>query len=176
MSSSSTVYIGLGGNLGDPRAAIVAALDAIGALPGITVAQCSSCYRSAALTLPTDPSAWRQPDYVNAVARLETGLPPLQLLRRMQSVEKQLGRLRNGRRWAARRIDLDMLLYDDRRIRLPRLRVPHPEMARRAFVLVPLAEVAPPNMVVPGIGRLDAMLARLPDNSLECLGRCGADG
>ncbi len=176
MPSSVTAYIGLGGNLGNPRATIVTALETLDRLPGVVVEACSSCYRSAALTLPGTPGAWRQPDYVNAVARLGTRLPPLQLLRRMQGIEKRLGRLRTGRRWAARRLDLDLLLYGDRRIHLPRLRVPHPAMAERAFVLVPLAEVAPRGLRIPGVGPLDAMLAYLPDNTLESMGGCDADG
>ena len=157
-----TAYIGLGANLGAADQTIARAVEALDRMPDIAVTGCSSLYRSAAMVLsPTE----RQPDYINAVARLDTLLTPMPLLRRLQGLERRFGRLRTGRRWAARQLDLDLLLYGKQRVSLPRLAVPHPGIAERAFVLLPLAEIAPEGLIVPGYGPLDALLERLTDNS-----------
>ena len=129
-------YIGLGGNLGDPAAAMAAALRALDADPGIKVAAVSSLYRTPPWGV-TD-----QPDFLNAVAALDTKLPPRALLEACLDAERALKRVR-GLRWGPRTIDLDILLYGDARIAEEGLQVPHPRMEGRAFVIAPLAEIAP---------------------------------
>ena len=128
-------YVALGANLGDALAAVGAAFDAIADLPETEVSKRSALYRTA----PVESSG---PDYVNAVAEVRTSLAALDLLRRLQAIEAHAGRTRP---WpnAPRTLDLDLLLYGDAHIALPELQVPHPRMADRAFVLVPLAEIAP---------------------------------
>ena len=133
------ILIALGANLpsaaGAPSATIEAALATLGAAGAPALAH-SRLYRSA----PVPPSA--QPDYVNAAARLETALGPEPLLRLMLAIEARFGRVR-GARDAARTLDLDLIAYGARIIDAPGLAVPHPRLAERAFVLVPLAEIAP---------------------------------
>lgn len=129
-------WIGLGSNLDGPREHVARALDELERLPLTRRVAASRLYASR----PMGPAD--QPDYVNAVAHLVTRLSPLALLDQLQALEQHHGRVR-GRRWGPRTLDLDLLLYDDRRLTLPRLTLPHPEMARRAFVLVPLVELAP---------------------------------
>ena len=128
-------WIGLGANLGDARAALRAAVRALAALPGTRVLRVSSLYRSA----PVDAGG---PDYLNAVAELDTPLAPLALLHALQSIEQAAGRERPYRN-APRTLDLDLLLHGDERLDSPELTVPHPRMGERAFVLLPLAELAP---------------------------------
>lgn len=134
MEEVRRVLVGLGANLGDPAAQLgeaVRRLTAHGA-----VAAVSSIYRTA----PVGPVA--QPDFLNAVCVLETSLPPADLLRATQEIERAMGRER-GVRYGPRTIDLDLLDYEGQVLRSEALVLPHPELARRAFVLVPLAEVAP---------------------------------
>jgi 2-amino-4-hydroxy-6-hydroxymethyldihydropteridine diphosphokinase len=130
-----TAYVGLGANLGEPLAALQAALRALGALPGTRLVRNSRIYRSA----PVDAGG---PDYLNAVAELETALAAPELLRELQRVEADAGRERPYRN-APRTLDLDLLLYGSARIESDALTVPHPRMRERAFVLLPLAELAP---------------------------------
>jgi 2-amino-4-hydroxy-6-hydroxymethyldihydropteridine diphosphokinase len=127
-------YIALGANLGDAAAALQMAIAALSALPQTRLLKTSSIYRSA----PLDSSG---PDYLNAVAAIETSLEPLALLDALQGIENSAGRERPYRN-APRTLDLDLLLYGDQRIASPRLEVPHPRMWQRAFVLLPLAEIA----------------------------------
>ncbi|MDC8805327.1 2-amino-4-hydroxy-6-hydroxymethyldihydropteridine diphosphokinase [Halomonas pacifica] len=129
-------YIGLGSNQEHPREQVTQAIDALGHLPLTRLTGASRLYASA----PVGPQD--QPDFVNAVAELATRLSPLALLDQLQALEQRHGR-RRLRHWGPRTLDLDLLLYDDVVIDSPRLRVPHPEMANRGFVLVPLAELAP---------------------------------
>jgi 2-amino-4-hydroxy-6-hydroxymethyldihydropteridine diphosphokinase len=129
-------YLGLGANLGDPEAQLREALERLNAADEVEVTRVSTFYR----TPPLGPAD--QPWYVNAAARLRTRLGPEELLRLLQQVETAMGRGR-GERWGPRRLDLDLLLYNGEVIFVPDLVVPHPEMHRRAFVLVPLAEIAP---------------------------------
>ncbi len=126
--------IGLGANLGEPRAALCDALAAVAALPGTQLLRVSALYRSA----PVDAGG---PDYWNAVAQIATTLEPLALLQALQRIEDAAGRERPYRN-APRTLDLDVLLFADRRIETPVLTVPHPRMYDRAFVLLPLADVA----------------------------------
>jgi 2-amino-4-hydroxy-6-hydroxymethyldihydropteridine diphosphokinase len=132
---SVTAYVGLGANLGDPPAALRAALAAMAAWPHTRVAQVSSFWRSA----PVDAGG---PDYVNAVTALHTQLDAMALLRALQAIEQAAGRERPYLN-APRTLDLDLLLYGSARIASPALLVPHPRMRERAFVLRPLAEIAP---------------------------------
>jgi 2-amino-4-hydroxy-6-hydroxymethyldihydropteridine diphosphokinase len=131
-------YIGLGSNLGEREATLSEALDRLGAEEGIKVVAVSS-YRE------TDPvGVFDQPRFVNGAAALDTSLSPADLLERLLQVERSLGRDRaKEERWGPRTIDLDLLLYGDEEIDGPGLRVPHPRLAERAFVLEPLLELDP---------------------------------
>lgn len=129
-------YIGLGANVGEPRRQIEEALLHLAAAEEVEVLQVSSFY----LNPPLGPPG--QPWYVNAVAQVRTRLEPEELLRVLHRLEQELGRKRRER-WGPRVIDLDLLLYDGIILPGPDLVLPHPEMHRRAFVLVPLAEIAP---------------------------------
>ncbi|HMN21897.1 MAG TPA: 2-amino-4-hydroxy-6-hydroxymethyldihydropteridine diphosphokinase [Ottowia sp.] len=130
-----TAHVGLGANLGDPVATLQRALDDLSRLPGTRLVGASRLYRSA----PVDAAG---PDFVNAVAELSTELTAPALLQALQALERGAGRQRPYRN-APRTLDLDLLLYGDGRIDSPGLRVPHPRLAQRAFVLRPLAELAP---------------------------------
>ena len=145
-------YIGLGSNLGDPETQLTSALAALNGLPDTDLVRCSSFYRSKPLG-PGD-----QPDFINAVASLESGLTAKELLARLQSIENRQGRVRDGIKWGPRTLDLDMLLYGNEIIDEPGLVVPHPEMRHRNFVLIPLLELAP-DVEIPGLGRADKFLA-----------------
>ena len=128
-------YIGLGANLGDARATVLQALRDLQTLPQTKLLHRSSLYRSA----PVDATG---PDFINAVAEVATALSPPQLLTELQQLEQAAGRLRPYRN-APRTLDLDILLYGDLKLDSPTLVIPHPRMLERAFVLVPLAEIAP---------------------------------
>ncbi len=129
------------------------ALDALEGLPGTRLTAASRLYRSAPLGPPG------QPPYVNAAAGLETRLAPLDLLRALQALEDAQGRRRDGPRWGPRTLDLDLLLYQDWVMESEALRLPHPEMHRRAFVLLPLLEIAGGGLRIPGHGRLSDLCA-----------------
>ena len=146
----------LGSNLNDPVAQIRAALRALAALPGMRLTGVSSLYRN-----PPE-GGLDQPDFVNAVAELETRLGPVDLLKRLLEIERDRGRARSSPN-SPRTLDLDIVLYGSQTVREPDLAIPHPRMVGRAFVLVPLAEIAP-DAVVPGRGRV-ADLARKVDAS-----------
>ncbi len=130
-------WLGLGSNLEQPLEQVRRGLAALAALPESRLVVHSSLYRSAPLG-PAD-----QPDYVNAVAGIETGLEPEVLLDALQAIEQEQGRVRGPVRWGPRTLDLDLLLYGSAVINTTRLSVPHPGLSERPFVLVPLAEVAP---------------------------------
>jgi 2-amino-4-hydroxy-6-hydroxymethyldihydropteridine diphosphokinase len=130
-----TAYVALGANLGEPFVAIQKALEVIGAVAGVSSVRRSSLY----LTAPIDSSG---PDYVNAVAELQTELTAPALLAALQGIESQAGRERPYRN-APRLLDLDILTYGQAMISSPLLTVPHPRMHERAFVLIPLAEISP---------------------------------
>lgn len=160
MSSEHLVYVGLGANLGDARARVLAAIEDCAGLPATRVAARSSLYRSA----PVDAGG---EDYVNAVVRLATTLEPLALLDGLQAIEARHGRERPYRN-APRTLDLDILLFGDRVIDTPRLTVPHPRLHERAFVLRPLAELAP-GLQLPGLGPLAARLAAVAGQRIDLL-------
>jgi 2-amino-4-hydroxy-6-hydroxymethyldihydropteridine diphosphokinase len=130
-----TAYVALGANLGDAQATLRWALAAIGGLPGCQLTVSSSLYRTA----PVDSSG---PDYLNAVAAIQTTCTAPGLLARLHQLEQQAGRERPYRN-APRTLDLDILLYGDAQVQSATLTIPHPRMGQRAFVLVPLAEIAP---------------------------------
>ena len=141
-----TAFIGLGANLGDPEQALRSAILQIGATPGVRMLQASSLYRSA----PVDSSG---PDYINAVAEIATTLTAPNLLAVLQAIEQSAGRERPYVN-APRTLDLDVLLYGNARITSPHLTVPHPRMGQRAFVLVPLKEIAPGLVSTDALGAL----------------------
>ncbi len=128
-------FVGLGANLGEPQAMLRWALDTLSHTPGVRLMQASALYRSA----PVDASG---PDFVNAVAKIATTLNAMALLHALQAIENTAGRERPYRN-APRTLDLDLLLYGDAQIDSPTLTVPHPRMHQRAFVLLPMQEVAP---------------------------------
>ena len=144
MAESVTTYLCLGGNLGDRLAALTEALRLLDATPGMRRIACSSVYE-------TEPwGVADQPNFLNLVAAYETTLAPVDLLRACQSVEAEVGRVASYR-WGPRLIDMDILLYGDQIVDSsePDLQIPHPRMTQRAFVLVPLAEIAPDLSVPP---------------------------
>ncbi|ANY15119.1 2-amino-4-hydroxy-6-hydroxymethyldihydropteridine diphosphokinase [Bordetella pseudohinzii] len=132
---SQRAYVGLGANLGDGAATLRAVLAEIAALPGVRACRASPFYRSA----PVQASG---PDFINAVAELDTTLAPLELLDALQALELRHGRERPYKN-APRTLDLDLLLYDGQRMDTPRLTLPHPRLHERAFVLYPLRDLAP---------------------------------
>lgn len=156
------VYIGLGSNLATPLEQLRSALAALAALPQTELVAQSSFYSSDPLG-PTD-----QPRYVNAVAALDTELAPLELLDALQRIELEQGRTRKAERWGPRTLDLDILLFGERQLDEPRLTVPHYHMHARAFVLYPLAEIAP-GLRLPNGRALDELLAACPFEGLERL-------
>ena len=151
-------FIALGSNLGDPGSKVRQGFAALAELPQTRLVTASSLYRSAALGHAD------QPDFVNAVAQLSTGLAPQALLAALLAVEQRFGRERSFRN-APRTLDLDLLLYDAQTIDEPGLVVPHPRMHERAFVLAPLVEIAPA-CVIPGRGPAADWLARCAGQSL----------
>ncbi|MCC6532880.1 MAG: 2-amino-4-hydroxy-6-hydroxymethyldihydropteridine diphosphokinase [Burkholderiales bacterium] len=156
------VFIGLGSNLDDPVARVRAAIGALGSLDATQLVRASSLYR-------TKPVGYaQQPDFVNAVARLATRLPAHVLLQQLQAIEQAAGRTRslaNG----PRTLDLDLLLYDGAHIATPPLAVPHPRMHARAFVLVPLVEIAP-GVEIPGRGAAATLLEALGTHEVVRIG------
>jgi 2-amino-4-hydroxy-6-hydroxymethyldihydropteridine diphosphokinase len=148
------VYVGLGANLGDREATIRLALDRLAEHELIGVERVSSLRE-------TDPVGYEgQPKFTNGVALLRTDLEPRELLTVLLDLERDLGRTRHGPRFGPRTIDLDILVYDDAVVDEEGLRIPHPRMTERAFVLVPLAELDP-DLEIPGKGRLREILAGL---------------
>lgn len=137
-------YIALGSNMGSRLENIKEALERLNALDPVTVTKCSGIYETAPVGGPV------QGPYLNACALLETTLPATKLLNTMLLIEKEMGRVRTER-WGPRTIDLDLLIYENLIMKTPLLELPHPRMTERAFVLVPLADIAP-DVIVPGKG------------------------
>ena len=152
--------IALGANLGDARATLRCAAEALARLSSTRLVAVSPTYRTA----PVDAAG---PDFFNAVALLSTALTPLDLLMQLQCIEDAHGRERSTRN-APRTLDLDLLLYGDETIALPTLVVPHPRMHQRAFVLHPLLDVVP-DAVIPGLGRASGFLPAVSDQRIERL-------
>ena len=154
-------YIGLGANLDEPEQQLRAGLRELALLPETRVAAISSLYRSAPVGFLD------QPDFVNAVARLETALPARVLLDALLRIEQRRGRVR-GFTNAPRTLDLDLLLYGDEEVTEPGLTIPHPRMHERAFVIVPLTEIAP-DAIVPGRGRARDLVRSVDTRSVSKL-------
>jgi 2-amino-4-hydroxy-6-hydroxymethyldihydropteridine diphosphokinase len=154
------VFLGLGSNLGDREAAIEGALSALSAR-GFRATLRSSLWLTEPVGGP--PQGW----FLNAAAGVETALAPLELLAAALEVEREMGRVRVERN-GPRAIDVDVLLYGDRRIDEPGLTLPHPRITDRGFVLLPLAEIAP-EMEIPGKGRVSDLAAQCPDQGVEKL-------
>lgn len=155
------IYIGMGSNLADPAEQLRCAVEALAQLPQTELIGVSAFYQSDSL-LPG------QPRYTNAVAALDSTLPPLDLLDALQAIENEQGRERLER-WGPRTLDLDIVLFGDRLIDEPRLKVPHYHMQERAFVLYPLAELAPADLRLADGRSLSDLLATCPFVGLERL-------
>ncbi len=155
------VFIGIGANLDDPRMQVTRALRELAALPDTALIAASPLYRSPPLGPPD------QPDYVNAVAELSTSLAPHALLDELQALERAHHRVR-GERWGPRTLDLDVLSYGEAVIDDERLTVPHPGIAARAFVLLPLADLAPA-LELPGLGRVRELCAAVDGRGISRL-------
>ncbi|MCI0653742.1 MAG: 2-amino-4-hydroxy-6-hydroxymethyldihydropteridine diphosphokinase [Methylococcaceae bacterium] len=153
------VYIGLGSNLDNPGEQILRGMAAVAELNGCRFLARSGRYVSP----PMGPQD--QPDYVNAVMAIDCVLWPASLLDQLQAIEIRHGRVRSGVRWGARTLDLDILLYGQETIATADLIIPHPGIAERAFVLVPLAEIAP-GLMIPGKGPIADLLERCPKDGL----------
>jgi 2-amino-4-hydroxy-6-hydroxymethyldihydropteridine diphosphokinase len=149
-------YVGIGSNLQMPARQVDEACDLLAEIPGSRLVRRSSLYRSAPF------GGIEQPDFVNAVAALMTTLEPADFLAELQEIEKRQGRERDGARWGPRVLDLDLLVFGSESIDRPGMTVPHPGIAERNFVLLPLGEIAP-DLVIPGLGRV----ADLPVNKEE---------
>jgi 2-amino-4-hydroxy-6-hydroxymethyldihydropteridine diphosphokinase len=155
-------YIGIGSNLDDPVRQVQDALEELDAIPDSMLIAKSSLYSSR----PMGPG--EQPDYVNAVAALDTLLSAQDLLAELQKIEGRLGRDRGAEKWGPRVIDLDLLLYGNNRIDSDGLVVPHPGLHERDFVIIPLAEIAG-NLNIPGRGYLSAFINQLANHSVKKL-------
>lgn len=164
MTSYYQAYIGLGSNLNGPTKQLMQALNRLQRLPQTRLTSVSPFYRNPAITEPDSPA---QPDFVNAVAGLETHLAAPALLRFLQGIEQQQGRQRPYR-WAPRTLDLDLLVYGSLRLKLADLVLPHPELWQRPFVLYPLHDIAP-YLSIPGFGCVKKLLRSCPKNQLKRL-------
>lgn len=163
MKQPVRAFVGLGANLGDPVVTLHEAIRELDGLPSTRMVRASQLYRSAAWGVT------EQPDFINAVALLETSLDARTLLDAMLVIERSHGRDRDVEtRWGPRTLDLDLLLYGDAVIDEPGLRVPHPHLHERAFVLLPLAEIAPDAMI-PGQGVVRELTAAIASDAIEVL-------
>ena len=154
----SLAYIALGANLGDPAATVNAAFAALDQLPQSRLLAKSALYRTAPVGIAD------QPEFVNAAALIDTTLAPEALLDALLGIEQAFGRVRAERN-GPRKLDLDILLYDDLTLATPRLTLPHPRLHLRAFVLQPLADLAP-DLAIPGRGRLAAWLPAVANQGI----------
>jgi len=174
--------IGLGSNLSDPKSQLRSAQRELDELPHCRSIGHSSLYRSAPLVTTYAPGISPQPDYINAVAALDTALEPHALLRQLQNLEVRHHRVRSEQRWGPRTLDLDLLLYDQQHIHELELTVPHPGLYERNFVLYPLAELVEvcdrerlmplwpaeeADFAIPGQGSLADLLAQCDSQGLE---------
>lgn len=153
------VYVALGANLGDPLQQAENAIAVIEQIPQTSVIKISPFYRSKPLG-PQD-----QPDYLNAVIKIITELSPLALLKALQTIELNLGRVRKANRWGPRTLDLDILLYDNQVIQSEELTIPHYDMYNREFVLYPLFDIAP-DLILPNQVPLKILINKVPINNM----------
>ncbi len=160
---STMAVIGLGANLGNARASVLDALGVLDLLPKTRLLRSSRLYRT---------PAWgqtAQPDFINAVALLDTKLEARALLDRLLAIERDFGRMRSANeRWGPRTLDLDLLLFGDAVIDEPGLQVPHPHLHERAFVLVPLADIAP-ELTIPGRATVGDLASAMASDGIEAL-------
>lgn len=163
--SGTLAYVGLGANLGDPRAQLEAAIRLIGQLPDTRLEGQSHLYRSAPWGIT------EQPEFINAAVKLRTHLSAPDLLQALLQIEQEAGRRRGGRQWGPRLLDLDILLYGDKAISDPDLVIPHPRIGERNFVLAPLLDLDP-DLAIPGVGSVQDKLAEV---GREGLARLSAD-
>lgn len=163
MSEVQRAFVGLGGNLGDVETTLVEALWAIDGLPQTSIRAQSALYRS---------KPWGrgdQPDFLNGAVELQTRMTPRVLLEHLLAIEERFGRVRAKEdRWGPRTLDLDLLVFGEEVIAEPGLRVPHPRLHERAFVLVPLAEIAPSLHIV-GQGKVSDLLAQVDASGIEAV-------
>ena len=158
----TVAYVALGSNLGDSRRYLTDAIEAMARLPSTRVTARSRLYR-------TPPwGMLEQPPFLNAAVELDTGLSAEALLDALLAIERAAGRRREGERWGPRTLDLDLLHMDGVRLADERLTLPHPRIAERAFVLLPLADLAP-RLELPGQGQVAALLAALDHSACEAL-------
>jgi pantoate--beta-alanine ligase len=157
-------YLGLGSNLGDRKENIIRALQFLKADAAVQIKRLSGLYETDPQGCPSGTAR-----FLNAAARIETTLPAIALLEKIKDIERRLGRVKSGRRFSSRPIDLDILLYDNKRINLPNLKIPHPRLKERVFVLKPLKEIAPEIIrslarkvkVISGISRMRKFIAQI---------------
>jgi 2-amino-4-hydroxy-6-hydroxymethyldihydropteridine diphosphokinase len=159
---SQSAYVGLGSNLEDPVRQILVAIDELDAMPRTRVLAHSALYCSGPV------GKLDQPDFINAVAKLQTGLSAVELMRALQAIETKHHRVR-GEANAPRTLDLDLLLFGNDIIRESSLTVPHPRMHERAFVLMPLAEIGGGQTTIPGRGTVASLLAQIADQRIKKL-------
>ena len=158
----TVAYVGIGANLDDPSTHVLDALNELDHLPHTRVVKRSSLYRSAPVGYAN------QPDFINAVAQIETGLPAERLLAELQQLEARHGRSRSFAN-APRTLDLDVLLYGEHSLDLPNLKIPHPRLHERAFVLAPLVEISP-DVMIPGRGAAKPFMDSTASQKIERIG------
>ena len=160
------VYIGMGSNLDNPKQQLIQAKAHLQQSAEIKLLACSDLYQSTAMTLADDDQP--QADYINAVVKIDTQLSPHQLLDECQRIENKQGRVRH-KRWGARTLDLDILLYDDLQIQDERLSIPHPGIVERNFVLYPLHQIDE-NLLIPGLGECSQLQKEVSAQGIQKLG------
>ncbi len=156
----SPAYIGVGSNLQSPARQVEAAIGQLAEVERTRVIRASSLYRSAPF------GGIEQPDFVNAVTAVLTQLGPAEMLAALHEIEAAHGRERDDTRWGPRVLDLDLLVYSDRRVESPELTIPHPGIGERNFVLLPLGEIAP-DLVIPGLGRVASIPVNMDEPSIS---------
>ena len=157
------VYIGLGSNLDDPVQHVLDAIEDIIQLENNNFLQHSHIYKCKPMTRASQQP---QPDYINAVVRIDSGDTPMALLKKLQQIEKQHGRVRDGEHWGPRVLDLDILIFGDQIINTPELTVPHPGICERDFVLVPLSDMDA-ELLVPGKSRVSVLINSCKSHQLD---------
>ena len=153
-------YVGVGSNLQSPARQVETAIELLAEIEQTRLVRTSSLYRSAPF------GGIEQPDFVNAVAAVVTQLGPGEMLAALHEIEASRGRERDDTRWGPRVLDLDLLVYSDRQVETPELRLPHPGISERNFVLLPLGEIAP-DLVIPGLGRVASIPVNMDEPNIS---------